>query len=139
MVRRGLEVCERLSPLCLYVIGRLAATLQSLYKHVSVHDVAKSIQPRVCTTHTISSQVVWKSRMSKGPSTFSAPILWDPLEASTIKVFQALKTSMEPSNLWNSLRNGGTLWTCLPPPNLLVRGCQTKWLFIPLKKVDLHD
>ena len=53
MVRRGLEACERLSPLCLYVLGRLAATLQNLYKHVSVHDVAKSIQTCVCTTHTV--------------------------------------------------------------------------------------
>ena len=52
MVRRGLEAYERLSSLCLYVLGRLVATLQSLYKHVSVHDVAKSIQTRVCTTHT---------------------------------------------------------------------------------------
>ena len=55
MVHRGLEACERLSPLCLYVLGRIVATLQNLYKHVSVHDVAKSIQTRVCTTHTSSS------------------------------------------------------------------------------------
>ena len=62
MVHRGLEACERLSPLCLYVLGRLAATLQNLYKHVSVHDLAKSIQTRVCTTHTEPTPAVLPRR-----------------------------------------------------------------------------
>jgi len=42
MIRRGLEACERLSPRCLYVLGRLAATLPSLYK--TAYDVAKPIE-----------------------------------------------------------------------------------------------
>ena len=55
MVRRGLEACERLSPLCLYVLGRLAATLPSLYKHVSV----RLIQLAFCIACIDSNQIAY--------------------------------------------------------------------------------